>query len=72
VNSPQDKRIKTSDLNDLGLAQFFKTLTEDTCVLIEATITTFSFARLFRDRVKSDFQSAVVIANTRELKRISA
>jgi hypothetical protein len=45
VNSPQDKRIETYDLNDLGLARFFKTLTEDTCVLIEATITTFSFAR---------------------------
>jgi hypothetical protein len=39
----------------------------DAYVLIEATITTFSFARLFRDRVKE-----VVIANTYELKQISA
>jgi hypothetical protein len=40
-----------------GLAQSFKTLTADTSVLIEAAITTFSFARLFKGRVK-----AVVIA----------
>jgi transposase len=66
VDNPKDKRIETFDLNDIGLAQFFKTLTEDTYVLIEATITTFAFARLFKDRVK-----AVVIANTYELKQIS-
>jgi transposase len=66
VDNPQDKRIETFDLNDFGLAHFFTTLTEDTYVLIEATITTFAFARLFQDRVK-----AVVIANTYELKQIS-
>jgi transposase len=71
VDSPKDKRIETFELNEFGLAQFFKTLTADAHVLIEATITTFSFARLFKDRVKSDFQSAVVIANTYELKQIS-
>jgi transposase len=67
VDNPKDKRIETFDLNDFGMAQFFKTLTADTHVLIEATITTFSFARLFKDRVKE-----VVIANTYELKQISA
>jgi hypothetical protein len=66
VDNPRDKRIETYDLNGFGLAQFFKTLTVDTHVLIEATITTFSFVRLFKDRVK-----AVVIANTYELKQIS-
>jgi hypothetical protein len=64
MDNPKDKRIETFDLNDFGPAQFFKTLTADICVLIEAAITT---ARLFKDRVK-----AVVIANTCELKRISA
>jgi transposase len=67
VDNPKDKRIETFDLTDFGPVQFFKTLTADTCVLIEAAITTFSFARLFKDRVK-----AAVIANTCELKRISA
>lgn len=66
VDNPKDKRIETFDLNDGGPAQFFKTLTEDTYVLIEATITTFAFARLFKDRVQE-----VVIANTYELKQIS-
>ncbi|GHV70181.1 hypothetical protein AGMMS49928_16970 [Spirochaetia bacterium] len=42
------------------------TLTADTYVLVEATITTFSFVRLFKDKVKD-----VVIANTYELKQIS-
>jgi transposase len=66
VDNPQDKRVETFELTDQGLAQFFKTLDEDTYVLIEATITTFAFARLFQDRVK-----AVVVANTYELKQIS-
>jgi transposase len=66
VDNPKDKRIETFDLNDFGLAQFFKTLTADTYALIEATITTFAFARLFKDRVKE-----VIIANTYELKQIS-
>jgi hypothetical protein len=67
VDNPKDKRIETFGLNDFGTAQFFKTLTADTHVLIESTVTTFSFARLFKDRVKE-----VVTANTYELKQISA
>jgi transposase len=54
-------------LDDRGLAAFYQTLTPDTYVLIEATITTFSFARLFRDGVKE-----VIVANTYELKEIRA
>jgi hypothetical protein len=41
VDNPQDKRTETFELTGQGLAQFFKTLTEDTYVLIKATITTF-------------------------------
>ncbi|MDR0636394.1 MAG: hypothetical protein LBF87_04880 [Treponema sp.] len=67
VDNPKDKRIETFELNAVGLARFFKTLTDDTYVLIEAAITGFSCARLFKDRVKE-----VVIANTCELKQISA
>jgi transposase len=58
--------MKTFELTALGLADFFKTLTADSYELIEATITTFSFARLFRHLVKE-----VIIANTYELKQIS-
>jgi transposase len=61
-----DKRIQTFDLNPAGLAAFFKTVNADTYVLIEATITTFSFTRLIREQVKE-----VIIANTYELKQIS-
>jgi len=47
--------------------EFYQTLTADTCVLIEeATIATFSFARLIKDLVKE-----VIIANTCELKQTS-
>jgi hypothetical protein len=59
----KEKRTETFGLDWFGLSDFYKTLTEDTYVLIEATITTFSFARLIRDRVKE-----VIIANTYELK----
>jgi transposase len=62
----KEKRTETFGLDWFGLSDFYKTLTEDTYVLIEATITTFSFARLIRDRVKE-----VIIANTYELKQIS-
>jgi transposase len=61
-----DKRIVTFELNEKGLASFYMTLTAETHVLLEATITSFSFVRLFRDRVKE-----VIIANTYELKQIS-
>jgi len=60
------REIKTFDLNAEGLTAFYQTLTEDTYVLVEATITTFSFVRLFKGRVKD-----AIIANTYELKQIS-
>jgi hypothetical protein len=62
----KDKRTETFALTGPGLAAFYQTLTEDTSVLIEATITTFSFARLFGHLVKE-----VIVANTYELKQIS-
>jgi transposase len=58
--------MKTFDLTEKGLAMFFTTLTADTYVLVEATITTFAFVRLFKDRVKE-----VIIGNTYQLKQIS-
>jgi transposase len=58
--------IKTFELTGEGLAAFYTTLTEDTVVLVEATITSFSFVRLIKDKVKE-----VIIANTYELKQIS-
>jgi transposase len=69
--SPADKpaqgRVtKTFELDAEGLAAFYRTLTGDTCVLVEATITTFSFVRLFKEKVKE-----VIIANTYELKQVS-
>jgi len=65
-NPAKGRDIKTFDLNMEGLADFYQTLTKDTYVLVEATITTFSFVRLFKDLVKEVF-----IANTYELKQIS-
>jgi hypothetical protein len=64
---PVDRVTKTFELDEAGLAAFYATLTAETYVLVEATITTFSFVRLFKDRVK-----AVIIGNTYQLKRISA
>ncbi|MDR3139719.1 MAG: hypothetical protein LBT95_08620 [Treponema sp.] len=63
---PQDRVVKTFDLNEGGPAAFYATLTADTYVLAEATITTFSFVRLFKDKVKE-----VIIGNTYQLKQIS-
>jgi len=60
------KRIETFELTAHGLAQFYTTLTKDTYVLLEATITTFSFVRLIQPKVKE-----VLVANTYELKQIS-
>ncbi|MDR2738883.1 MAG: hypothetical protein LBB68_03520 [Treponema sp.] len=60
------KETKTFDLNGAGIAAFFKTVGNTPCVLIEATITSFSFARLIRERVPE-----VIIVNTYELKQIS-
>jgi len=66
VENPKDRVTQTFNLDMEGLASFFTTLTKDTYVLVEATITTFSFVRLFKDRVKE-----AIIANTYELKQIS-
>jgi transposase len=69
-NSPPDakkgKRTETFELNDSGLARFYETLAPETYVLVEATITTFSFVRLIQPHVKE-----VIVANTYELKQIS-
>jgi transposase len=65
-NPAKGRTIKTYDLNPSGLAAFYQTLTGDTYVLVEATITTFSFVRLFKERVKE-----AIIANTYELKQVS-
>jgi hypothetical protein len=55
-DSPPDarkgKRAETFELTERGMAAFCQTLTDDTYALIEATITTFSFARLIRPLVK--------------------
>ena len=64
--SKGEKQTETFELTDYGLAQFYKTLTPETYVLIEATITTFCFVRLIQPMVKE-----VIIANTYELKSIS-
>jgi transposase len=67
-NSAPDgkKATQTFELSPYGIAQFYSTLTEETYVLIEATITTFCFARLIQPMVKE-----VIVANTYELKQIS-
>ncbi|MDR1956347.1 MAG: IS110 family transposase [Treponema sp.] len=66
VEVRNDREMRTFDLSVEGLAAFYQALTADTYVLVEATITTFSFVRLFRNRVKE-----VIVANTYELKQIS-
>ena len=60
------KATETFALTVAGLADFYTTLTDDTYVLVEATITAFWFVRLFRDKVME-----VIIANTYELKQLS-
>lgn len=66
VEGSEKKETATFDLTDYGLADFYQTLTRETYVLVEATITTFSFVRLIEPFVKE-----VMIANTYELKQIS-
>ena len=69
-SSTEDPRkgraMETFSLDSEGLGAFFMTLTADTYVLVEATSTTFTFVRLFTDRVKQ-----IIIANTHELKQVS-
>jgi transposase len=60
------KKTQTFDLSEYGLAAFYQTLGTETYVLVEATITTFSFVRLIQPLVKE-----VIVANTYELKQIS-
>jgi transposase len=60
------KRTATFELTSFGLEQFYRTLTPETHVLVEATITTFAFVRLIQPLVKE-----VIVANTYELKQIS-
>jgi transposase len=60
------KTTETFELTSNGMAQFYRTLTPQTYVLIEATITTFAFVRLIQPLVKG-----VIVANTYELKQIS-
>jgi hypothetical protein len=57
---------KTFELNEAGLAAFYATPSEDTYMPVEATITAFSFVRLFKDRVQE-----VITGNTYQLKQIS-
>jgi len=66
ADKAQDKRTATFALTPEGLEAFYTTLTPDTVVLLEATITSFSFTRLIKERVQQ-----VIIANTYELKQIS-
>jgi transposase len=56
----------TYDLDVINLKSFYKTLTLDTYVLIEASITSFCFTRLILPYVKE-----ALIANTYELKHVS-
>jgi transposase len=62
----EKKETVTFELNAQGMADFYRTLTKETYVLVEATNPTFSFTRLIQPLVKE-----VIVANTYELKQIS-
>ncbi|AEF86743.1 hypothetical protein TREPR_3886 [Treponema primitia ZAS-2] len=62
----REKTMRTFELKADDLKEFHKTLTLDTVVLIEATINSFAFAKLFQHAVKE-----VIIANTYQLKNIN-
>jgi len=62
----EKKETATFELSAIGVADFIRTLTKETYVLVEATITTFAFVRLIQPFVKE-----AIIANTYELKQIS-
>jgi transposase len=64
-DDPKAKRMETFELDEAGLRRFYTTIGEDTYVLIEATINTFSFAALFRGMVRE-----VIVANTYQLKSV--
>ena len=61
-----EKHTETFELTRYGLAEFCTSLTPETYVLIEATITTFAFVKVIQPFVKE-----VIVANTYELKQIS-
>lgn len=62
----QERRTESFQISGEGFERFFRTLTPQTHVLIEATINTFAFVERFQHRV-----GEVVIANTFRLKLIS-
>ncbi len=66
ADQKKGKRTETFELTAPGLADFYRTLTPDTHVLVEATTPTFAFVRLVRPLVKE-----IIVANTYELKQIS-
>ena len=66
ADAKKGKMTATFELTGIGLSDFYRTLTSDTYVLVEATITTFSFTRLIKPLVKE-----VIVGNTYELKQIS-
>jgi hypothetical protein len=66
AEAKKGKRTETFELTSLGLADFYRTLTKDSYVPVEATITTNAFVRLIEPTVKK-----VIVANTHELKQVS-
>jgi len=62
----EKKETATYELNASGIADFARTVTKETYVLVEATITSFAFVRIIQPLVKE-----VIVANTYELKQIS-
>ena len=66
MDGKSGKSTETFELNSCGLIAFSQTVNPDAYVLVEATISTFSFVRLIQPLVKE-----VIVANTYELKQIS-
>ena len=62
----EKKETATFELTEQGIVDFYRTLSQETYVLVEATITTFAFVRIIQPMVKE-----VIVANTYELKQIS-
>lgn len=65
TDNSKEKQMETFELNPDGLRCFYSTINNETHVLIEATVNTFSFVSLFKDLVKD-----VIVANTYQLKSI--
>ena len=62
----EKKETATFEMTEQGFADFYWTLSKETYVLVEATLTTFAFVRMIQPLVKE-----VIVANTYELKQIS-